>query len=56
MSESTRTTGDTPVDGLDPGGTHSTHPGKVTDKGRTVENTVESGDGNVHPERNADPD
>lgn len=41
MSESTRTTGDTPVEGLDPGGTHSTHPGKPTDKGPTVGNTVE---------------
>ena len=55
MSESTHTTGDTPVDGIDPGGTHSTHPGKPTDKGPTVEHTVESGDQNAHPKRTTDP-
>ena len=56
LSESTHTTGDTPVDGLDPGGTHSTHPGKPTDKGPVVEHSVESGDQNTHPERTTDPD
>ena len=54
MSESTHTTGDTPVDGIDPGGTHSTHPGKPTDKGPTVEHTVENVDPNLHSEPAAD--
>jgi hypothetical protein len=56
MTESTRATGDMPVEGIDPGGTHSTHPGKQTEKGRTVEHTVQSGDQNAKPERTTDPD
>ena len=55
MSESTHTTGDTPVEGLDPGGTHSTHPGKPTEKGRTVENTVQ-GEPSIKPDRSTNPD
>ena len=57
MSESTHSTGDTPVEGIDPGGTHSTHPGKQTEKGRTVEHTVEGGSNqDAHPERSKNPE
>ncbi len=57
MSGSERTTGNTPVEGIDPGGTHSTHPGKAKPGGgRTTEQTVESGDQNTHPDRNTQKD
>ncbi|MBV9655477.1 MAG: hypothetical protein JOZ42_13035 [Acetobacteraceae bacterium] len=45
--QSTRTTGNDPVEGVDPGGTRPTkagQPGK--DGGRATEQTVESGDRN----------
>jgi hypothetical protein len=52
---STRTTGNDPVAGADPGGTHSTRPGKrdkvrQTQEEPRVEQTVESGDRNTWAE------
>ncbi len=48
--QSTRTTGNDPVEGLDPGGTRSTRPGKRNDRtAPTVEQTVQSGDENDDP-------
>jgi len=53
---STRTTGDDPVEGVDPGGTRPTRPGnpdKTSTKEQTgsaeVEQNVESGDRNTMP-------
>lgn len=49
---SDRTTGNDPVEGLDPGGTHPTHPGKPGPNGaRVVEETVQSGDQHDVPDR-----
>ncbi len=49
---SERTTGNEPVEGLDPGGTHSTHPGKSGPDGtRVVEEHVETGDQHDVPNR-----
>lgn len=52
---STKTTGNDPVEGLDPGGTHSTRPGQADKTGAkkdapTVEQHVESGDRNEQTE------
>lgn len=57
MPDSERTTGNEPVEGHDPGGTHSTRPGHAGPGGRpTTPQTVRSGDQNVHPERNTEKD
>ena len=52
---SSRTTGDDPIEGVDPGGTHSTKPGNPdkstgSSKGTKIGQTVESGDRNVNPD------
>ena len=48
--QSTRTTGNDPVEGLDPGGTRSTRPGKRKDgTAPKVEQAVRSGDENDDP-------
>ena len=53
---SSRTTGNDPVEGLDPGGTRSTRPGKRKDGAPpTVEQTVQSGDENDDPQRQPTP-
>jgi hypothetical protein len=54
---STRTTGNDPVDGIDPGGTRSTAMGRrKPDTPQTVEHAVKSGDRNVWREsRSAQP-
>ncbi len=50
--QSSRTTGSDPVEGLDPGGTRSTRPGKRREGAPpTVEQNVQSGDGNDDPQR-----
>lgn len=56
MADSTHTTGNEPVEGIDPGGTHPTRPGKASGNSRTMEQHVESGDQNVHPDRNTQKD
>ena len=49
---SERTTGNEPVDGLDPGGTHPTHPGKPGPNGkRVIKEHVETGDQHDVPDR-----
>ena len=54
---SSRTTGNDPVEGLDPGGTRSTRPGKRKDGAPpTVEQKVQSGDENDDPQRQPTPD
>ena len=54
--ESTRTTGNDPVEGVDPGGTRSTRPGKRSDgNAQNVEQTVQSGDENDDPAHPASP-
>ena len=51
MTDTPRTTGNDPVEGLDPGGTHSTKPGNPDKSGPAtpaqVEKTVTSGDRNA---------
>jgi hypothetical protein len=47
MSPSTRTTGNDPAEGVDPGGTHSTQPGKRGGDGTRVDHPVDSGDRNT---------
>ncbi len=51
MTETTRGTGNDPVEGADPGGTHSTRPGNPDKSGPSqpgqVEQTVTSGDRNA---------
>lgn len=51
-AHSTRTTGNDPVEGANPGGTHSTRPGKKTPGGdeRATAQEVESGDRNPRRE------
>lgn len=45
---SSRVTGNDPVEGVDPGGTRPTRPGKMGPDGKPVlEQTVESGDRNT---------
>ena len=57
MDDSTRTTGGDPVEGIDPGGTHSTRPGHAGKDGApATHQTVESSDQNVHPDRNTQKD
>ena len=57
MSGSKRTTGGDPVEGADPGGTHSTRPGHAgADGAPKTKQTVESGDQNEHPTRNTEKD
>jgi hypothetical protein len=56
--ESSRTTGNDAIEGVDPGGTHSTKPGNpdkgtASPKGAKVEQTVESGDRNTNPDADA---
>lgn len=53
--QSSRTTGNDPVEGLDPGGTRSTRPGKRNEGTPKVEQTVQSGDENADPKRQPDP-
>jgi hypothetical protein len=47
MSPSTRTTGNDPAEGVDPGGTHSTRPGKREGDVRQVDHPVVGGDRNT---------
>ena len=57
MAGSERTTGGDAVEGVDPGGTHSTKPGHRGPNGTPVtKQTVESQDQNVHPQRNTQKD
>lgn len=56
---SSRTTGNDPVEGVDPGGTRSTRPGKRkgeadTEATRTTHQTVTTGDENEDPKRQPD--
>lgn len=49
---SERTTGNEPVEGIDPGGTHPTKPGSAGKDGhRTIEEPVETGDQHEMPTR-----
>ena len=51
MAETPRTTGNDPIEGADPGGTHSTKPGNADKSGpahpQNVEQTIVSGDRNA---------
>ncbi len=51
MSDSKRTTGNDPIEGADPGGTHSTKPGNPDKSGPAkpdqVSQTIVSGDNNA---------
>ena len=51
MSDTPHTTGNDPIDGVDPGGTHSTKPGNPDKSGpsrpQNVTSTVVSGDRNA---------
>jgi hypothetical protein len=52
---SSRTTGNDAIEGVDPGGTHSTKPGdpdksSPSAKEPKIEQTVESGDRNTNPD------
>ena len=52
---SSRTTGNDAIEGVDPGGTHSTKPGNpdkssASPKGKKIDETVESGDRNTNPD------
>ena len=49
--QSTRTTGNDPVEGLDPGGTRSTRPGQRDGGKPATEQKVQSGDENDDPQR-----
>ncbi len=53
--QSSRTTGNDPVEGLDPGGTRSTRPGKRDATGPKTEQRVQSGDENDDPQRQPEP-
>lgn len=56
-NQSSRTTGNDPVDGLDPGGTRSTRPGARepgADK-PSLEHPTQSGDENDDPKRQPQP-
>ncbi len=56
---SSRTTGNDSVEGVDPGGTHSTKPGNPdkgapSSKGAKIGQRVESGDRNANPDVDGD--
>ena len=58
-NSSSRTTGNDAIEGVDPGGTHSTKPGNPdkssgASKGAKIEQTVESGDRNTNPDIDRD--
>ena len=58
-TSSSRTTGNDSVEGVDPGGTHSTKPGNPDKSGKSgkdakVEQKVESGDRNANADIDAD--